>query len=84
MKKIVITLIIIGILVFCGISQIALFSEIYGKEGILLSGMATLNSKDPTPVVHKSEPIRNMDPGNSCGNSLCEINEYHYNCPQDC
>jgi len=83
MKKLIITLVIIGILIFCGISQIVLFSEIYSKEGILVNGMSTFNN-DPTPIVHKTEPIRNMNPGNSCGNGLCEINEYHYNCPQDC
>lgn len=88
MKKVFIVLIAIGILAICGVAQVALFSSIYGKDGTLMNSMATLQDKIHEPGASqepvKTEKPRNMNPGDSCGNGLCEIEEYHYNCPQDC
>lgn len=57
---------------------VALKVLVFEDEGTLPSGSATLENKDT------KEPARNMDPGDSCGNGLCELHEFNYNCPQDC
>ena len=88
MKKVLIALAVIAILALCAVAQVSLFSEIYGEEGVLVSGMATLTKAADKEVPNKAADTkssgRNMDPGDSCGNGKCELNEFHYNCPEDC
>ncbi len=82
MRKVIIALIAIAILAVCGIAQITMFSDVFGKEGIVVNGMTVLtdaldDDTEPAPKAEPKEKVRNMDPGENCGNGLCNIGEYN-------
>jgi len=92
-------LLAVALLLVCGIAQFLLWSDIYGSEGIIATGMVSLIKEDAASA-HAAVEIqeeskdninalpsgaaKNMDKPPRCGDGICQLDEFNYNCPEDC